>query len=95
MLLHLPSAAHIQWHGVRALLNLLLLFLLLLLLLLRTCDESPVHPIRFDHDEAQLLTGKGARGTISQGRRGKACSRGYVSIKHAQAHTEGMQAGIR
>ena len=51
MLLHLPSAAHIQWHGVRALLNLLLLFLLLLLLL-RTCDESPVHPIRFDHDEA-------------------------------------------
>jgi hypothetical protein len=38
-----------------------------------TCDEPPVHSIRLDHNEAQLLTRQGGRGAVSKGSGGKAC----------------------
>lgn len=46
------------------------------------CDETPLHSIRFDHDEAQLLTLKSSR-WLSKGIGGKAC---VVLPKPGQRH---------
>jgi hypothetical protein len=49
-----------------------------------TCDEPPVHPIRLDHDEAQLLTGQGRRRAVSKGSGRKACRTSHV---YTHTHT--------